>query len=138
MKTPFLLAAASLFTVGVANTTIDSRVADAVMRGDTAAVRSLVALRVDVNVAQGDGMTALHWAASKGDVTTLRLLLGAGAKVEATTRNGSYTPIHLAARNGNAAIVRALITARANASAMTATGAFPIHFAAGIGDTATI
>ena len=138
MKTPLLIAAASLFTVAVANTTVDSRVADAAMRRDTAAVRALIRQRIDVNVPQGDGMTALHWAASHGDASEVRLLLGAGAKVEAATRNGAYTPIHLASRNGNAAAVRALIAARANASAMTATGAFPIHFAAGIGDTATI
>jgi ankyrin repeat protein len=133
----------SLFAVALiaaipSKNTIDSRVADAAMRGDTAAVRSLIRQRIDVNVAQGDGMTALHWAAQHGDANEVRLLLGAGAKVEAKTRNGAYTPMHLAARNGNAAAVRALIKANANASAMTATGAFPIHFAAGIGDTATI
>ena len=135
MRLPILLAAA----IGVlpGNTT-DPRVADAAMRGDTATVRALVRQRADVNVAQGDGMTALHWAASHGDANEIRLLLGAGAKVEATTRNGAYTPMHFAARNGHAAAVRALVKANANASAMTSTGAFPIHFAAGIGDTATI
>ena len=138
MKSPLLIAAASLFTVAIANTSVDSRIADAAMRGDTATVRALIRQRVDVNAPQGDGMTALHWAAQHGDANEVRLLLGAGAKVEAKTRNGAYTPIHLAARNGRAAAVRALIKANANASAMTSTGAFPIHFAAGIGDTATI
>ena len=138
MKTPLLIAVASLFTVAIPKTAVDSRVADAAMRGDTAAVRSLIRQRVDVNVPQGDGMTALHWAATHGNVTEVRLLLGAGARVEAATRNGAYTPMHLAARKGNAAAVRALISGKANPSAMTATGAYPIHFAAGIGDTATI
>src|SRR4051812_45400612 len=138
MKISLLIAATSLFTVAVPKTTVDSRVADAAMRGDTAAVRALIRQRLDVNSAQGDGMTALHWAASHGDANEIRLLLGAGAKVEAKTRNGAYTPMHLAAKNGNAAAVRALIKANGNASAMTSTGAFPIHFAAGIGDTATI
>ena len=136
MKT-FLLVAAAVVAIPP-KTTVDSRVADAAMRGDTAAVRALIRQRVDVNVAQGDGMTALHWAAQHGNASEVRLLLGAGAKVEAATRNGAYTPMHLAARNGNAAAVRALVLGKANASAMTATGAFPIHFAAGIGDTATI
>jgi hypothetical protein len=117
---------------------VDSRVADAAMRRDTAMVRTLIRQGVSVNVAQGDGMTALHWAAAHGDVGEVRLLLGAGAKVEAKTRNGEYAPIHFAARNGHAAAVRALIRANANANAMTSTGAFPIHFAAGIGDTATL
>jgi ankyrin repeat protein len=134
----FSLVAAALIAAIPSGNTVDSRVADAAMRGDTAAVRSLIRQRVDVNVAQGDGMTALHWAAQHGDANEVRLLVGAGAKVESKTRNGAYTPMHLAAKNGNAAAVRALIKANANASAMTATGAFPIHFAAGIGDTATI
>src|SRR5215208_7101507 len=116
MKTPLLIAAVSLFTIAVANTSVDSRIADAAMRGDTAMVRSLIRQRVDVNVAQGDGMTALHWAAMQGNASEVRLLLGAGAKVEATTRNGAYTPLHLATRNGHAAAVRALIVARANPS----------------------
>ena len=136
MKLSLLLIAA--VTAIPSGPNADTRVADAAMRGDTAAVRSLIRQRVDVNVAQGDGMTALHWAAMQGNAGEIRLLLGAGAKVEVTTRNGAYTPLHLATRNGHAAATRALIAARANANAMTSTGAFPIHFAAGIGDTATI
>ena len=41
----------------------DLRLAAAAMRGDQAAVRSLLKEKADVNAAQGDGMTALHWAA---------------------------------------------------------------------------
>ena len=37
------------------------------MRGDVATVRALIARRADVNAPQGDGMTALHWAADRGD-----------------------------------------------------------------------
>jgi ankyrin repeat protein len=131
-----LLVAALVAAIPTAET--NSPVADAAMRGDTAAVRSLIRQRADVNAPQGDGMTALHWAASHGDANEIRLLLGAGAKVESKTRNGAYTPLHLAARNGRASATRVLIRAGANASAMTSTGAFPIHFAAGIGDTATL
>src|SRR2546427_10931087 len=39
-----------------------SDVADAVMRGDTAAVRTLLQQKADVNAPQIDGATALHWA----------------------------------------------------------------------------
>src|SRR3972149_206289 len=38
-----------------------SDVADAAMRGDAAAVRTLVAEKADVNATQPDGATALHW-----------------------------------------------------------------------------
>ena len=42
-------------------------VAAAAMRQDPAAVRALLKDGKDVNAAQGDGMTALHWAAMHGD-----------------------------------------------------------------------
>lgn len=135
MRLSLLVAA---LVAAIPATETNSPVADAAMRGDTAAVRQLIRQRADVNAPQGDGMTALHWAATHGDANEVRLLLGAGAKVEATTRNGAYTPIHMAARNGRAAAIRALLRVGANASAMTSTGAYPLHFAAGVGDTATI
>jgi len=43
-------------------------VADAAMRGDRDAVRSLLKQGADVNAAPGDGMTPLHHAAERGDV----------------------------------------------------------------------
>ncbi len=42
-------------------------VADAAKARDAAAVRALLKTGADVNAAQGDGMTALHWAATNGD-----------------------------------------------------------------------
>ena len=41
----------------------DSPLSDAAERSDRAGVRALLEQRVDVNQAQVDGMTALHWAA---------------------------------------------------------------------------
>src|SRR5260221_1003878 len=70
-----------------------SRLADAAMAGDGAAVRALLTGGEDVNVAQGDGMTALHWAARRGDLDVVRMLLAAGANVRAITRLGNYTPL---------------------------------------------
>ncbi|MGH7712714.1 MAG: ankyrin repeat domain-containing protein, partial [Gemmatimonadaceae bacterium] len=69
-------------------------VADAAMRRDVAAVRSLIAKRADVNAAQGDGMTALHWAARHGDLEIANLLIRSKASLTAVTRNGAYTPLH--------------------------------------------
>ena len=40
----------------------DTPVADAAMNGDMDALRSLLRTGTDVNAAQNDGMTALHWA----------------------------------------------------------------------------
>ena len=59
-----------------------SDVADAVMRGDTAAVRALLAQKADVNATQADGATALHWAVYREDLAPADLLIQAGANVE--------------------------------------------------------
>src|SRR5678816_2814645 len=56
-------------------------VADAAMKGDLAAVRKAVQQGADVNIAQGDGMTALHWAADRGDSAMAELLLKARANI---------------------------------------------------------
>ena len=45
----------------------ESPIADAAMRRDLPAVQALIKKKADVNAPQGDGMTALHWAAKNGD-----------------------------------------------------------------------
>ncbi len=113
-------------------------VADAAMLGDIAKVRTLLAQRSDVNVAQGDGMTALHWAADRGDIAMTTLLLRSGAKFTGATRNGGYTPLHVAARAGHGAVVQALLAAGADAKTLTATGATALHLAAAAGDASSV
>jgi uncharacterized protein len=114
-------------------------VADAAMRGDREAVRHLLKQGADVRTAQGDGMTALHWAAERGDADLAAMLVYAGANVEAVTRIGQYTPLHLAARSGNPAVVKALLTAGASVRATsTNSGVTPLHLAAAAGDPAVI
>src|SRR5262249_34468156 len=102
-----------------------SPVADAAERRDTAAVRALIAQAADVGAGQGEGMTALHWAALHGDAELASLLLYAGANVRATTRLGGYTPMHLASQAGSAAVIKTLAGAGADVNAPTTTGATP-------------
>ena len=117
----------------------ESPVADAAMRGDVEAVRALLREGADVNAAQGDGMTALHWASLEGDRAMAEVLLYAGASVSAMTRLGDYTPLHLAAQGGHDQVVTALLKAGADANARTATGAAtPLHFAAGAGSVEAV
>src|SRR6185436_5319615 len=108
-----------------------SPVADAAMRADRDGVRALLKQGADVGGAQGDGMTALHWAAERGDVALADMLLYAGANVAAVTRIGQYTPLHLAAASGNADVVKVLLDRGADANAREAEwGQTPLMFAA--------
>jgi uncharacterized protein len=108
-------------------------VADAASRGDIAAVRALLKQAADASAAQGDGMTALHWAAQRNDAELTSVLLTAGANLRATTRLGAYTPLHLASEAGASAVIKALVAAGADVNARTTTGATPLMFAAASG-----
>ena len=88
-----LTAAWAILAAATAVTPPVSPVADAAMRGDVATVRTLLARRADVNAPQGDGMTALHWAADRGDSALAVELLRAKADVRLRTRIGAYTPL---------------------------------------------
>ena len=68
------IAAASASAAGA-----DSRLIDAVKRGRTEFVKTLIQQKVDVNAPQPDGATALHWAAQRDDMDSAVLLVGAGA-----------------------------------------------------------
>src|SRR5262245_6540473 len=84
-----------------------SEVADAVMRGNKAGLKSLLQRKADVNAPQVDGTTALHWAVRSDDLEAADLLIRAGAKVSAANREGA-TPMQLATLNGNAAMIEKL------------------------------
>jgi ankyrin repeat protein len=113
-------------------------VADAAMRGDAAAVQALISGGADVNAAQGDGMTALHWTALQGDAATSALLLSAGAAVEPQTRLGRFTPLHLASSRGHTAVITRLLDAGSAVAALTDTGVQPLHLAAQAGSPEAI
>lgn len=111
----------------------DARLADAAQQDDRAAVRDLLSQKVEVNRAQGDGMTALHWAASNDDLELVQLLLDAGANIKAETRLGAVTPLFMACKNGSASVIEALLKAGASASDPDAHGTTPLMMAAAAG-----
>jgi len=110
-----------------------SPIADAASRGDREAVKSLLQKAADVNAAQGDGMTALHWAAMNGDAELAQMLIVAGANIKATTRLGAYTPLYLASQHGQAQVLQALIKAGADTKTGTNNGTTPLMAAAASG-----
>jgi ankyrin repeat protein len=112
-------------------------VADAAARGDRAAVRALIAKKADVNAAQGDGATALHWAAFKGDQELAQLLIGAGAKAAVANRNGS-SPLWLACINGDAPMIALLLRAGADANEKLPLGRSPLMIASRTGNVDAI
>ena len=91
-------------------------IVDAARAEDASTVRTLLEQQVDVNAAEVDGTTALHWAAYQGDAETARLLLAAGARTGIANRYG-VTPLALAAERGDARIVGALLKAGADPNA---------------------
>jgi uncharacterized protein len=114
-------------------------VADAARRGDLDAVKSLLKDGADVNAPMGDGMTALHWAAERGDLPLANTLIYAGGNVAAVTRIGEYTPLHIAARTGHPGVVKALLDAKSDANAKTSpSGATALHLAATSGNVEVI
>jgi ankyrin repeat protein len=91
-------------------------VADAAMKNNAETLRTLVQQKADVNAAQADGTTALHWAARWDDAAMADLLIKAGANAGAANREGA-TPMFLATMNGSAAMIETLLKGGADVNA---------------------
>lgn len=110
-----------------------SEIADAAMQRDNDAVRSLLQDGFNVNAAQADGATALHWAAYHHDADLAKQLLESGADASAANRNGS-TAMWLAASHGDATMIETLLAGGADASEQLPLGRRPLMLAARAGD----
>ena len=118
-----------LATAAVAHAGAEPDLIAAVRAGDAAGVRTLLAAGADANAPQGDGATALHWAAHRSDLEAATLLVEAGAEVDAANALGA-TPLWLAATNGSTAIVERLLAAGADPNAALRMGETPLMGAA--------
>jgi ankyrin repeat protein len=110
----------------------DSRLAEAAARQDVAAVRALLAEKVDVNAPDAQGTPALHAAVRLDDLELARTLLGAGADAALANRHG-VTPLVLAIGNGNPEMMRLLLDAGADAKAVDPAGEPMLLLAARVG-----
>ena len=82
-----------------------------------------------------DGYTALHLAAFFGKAEAARLLLDAGADVNAVSANDMRVqPLHSAAAGGHVEVCRVLLAAGANVNATQRDEYTPLHAAAQHGD----
>jgi uncharacterized protein len=111
--------------------------ADAAEQRDTVKVRTLLQTGADVNAAQVDGTTALHWAAYHDDAETVAWLVRARANVNALNRYG-VPPLALACTNGNAATVTLLLEAGADANATMKGGETVLMLAARAGNAEAV
>lgn len=128
-----LLCSFALLLCGVGRASSD--VADAAMHRDREAVRALLEHNADVNAAQPDGATALHWAARWDDPEMARLLIHAGAHAQSANRDGA-APLFLATENGSAPMIALLLDAGADPNApILSHGETPLMMAARSGST---
>src|SRR5881296_1498316 len=115
----FLCKALFLLIFGLAATSLAAEkpsLADAAEHRNRTLLRTLLDSGADVNAAQADGTTALHWAVYNDDAETAALLVKRGANVNAANRYG-VPPLSLACTNGNADMVKLLLDAGADANA---------------------
>ncbi|AMY08966.1 ankyrin repeat protein [Luteitalea pratensis] len=115
----------------------DAMLADAAERAAWTEVQTLLTRNVDVNAAQADGMTALHWAAHHDDLDVADALIRAGARVTVSNRYG-VTPLSIACTNGNAAMVARFLDAGAEATASLPGGETALMTAARTGSLPTV
>ena len=101
---------------------------DAAKNADKEALHALIKEGSNVNLAEADGTTALHWASYRDDVESADLLIRAGAKVN-TANDLGVTPLWTASQNGSAAMVRRLLAAGANPNAALLAGETPVMVA---------
>src|SRR5258707_11814199 len=104
----FCLAAASTATAA------DDTLAGLIQAGNRDAALKMIAAGTDVNAAQGDGTTPLHWAVYKVDADLARALLARGAKPDVMNSYGSST-LAEAVKIANARLVEMLLDAGNNA-----------------------
>ena len=112
-----------------------STLADRIKAGDRRAALAMIAQGADVNQAQPDGSTPLHWAVYRVDRELVGALLRKGARARVVNRYGS-SPITEAARVANVEIVGMLLEAGADANAANEDGQTPLMLAARTGNVA--
>ena len=127
----------AVFTVMLAAGAVAPPLVEAVKTGDIAAARALVAKGADVNAAEADGTTALHWAVQRNDVDLVSRLLRAGAQVNVKNSFGS-TPMFEAAVTGNAVLLDRLLAAGGDVESPNADGQTALMVAARTGQAEAV
>jgi len=125
---------AVVFCLAAAGTAVaaDASLAGLIQAGNRDAALKEIAAGADVNAAQGDGTTPLHWAVHKIDADLARALLERGAKPDVINSYGS-SPLAEAAKVGNARLVGMLLDAGSNVEVPNQEGQTALMLAARAG-----
>ncbi|CAM1501958.1 Fc.00g039420.m01.CDS01 [Cosmosporella sp. VM-42] len=94
-------------------------------------IRLIVATH-GIELCDGSGMSALSWAAMRGHLGAVKLLLDSNANADREDQNG-MTPLLLAARNGHELVVMALLDKGAYMESMDRNGRTSLSWAAAEG-----
>jgi ankyrin repeat protein len=132
------VASRSASSAADANAKLKLELVRAAETDDPEKAAALVKKHVAPDGAQGDGTTALHWAAYNDDLALAKLLIAAGAKTDARTRLRGLTPLHMAAETGDAALIDVLLKAGAQVDALNESGTTPLMIASASGSTAAV
>lgn len=111
----------------------DQELIAAVKADDVPAVARLLTDGWDVDSPQGDGATALHWAAHRNNLPLATMLLTAGANPNTGDDHG-VTPLALACLNGSPRMVALLLDAGADQNLAKSSGETPLMTASRVGN----
>src|SRR5713101_6966448 len=125
---------AVIFCLAAASTAaaVDDTLAGLIQAGNRDAALKKIAAGADVNAAQGDGTTPLHWAVYKIDADLARALLERKAKPDVINNYGS-SPLAEAVKVANARLVEMLLDAGSNVEVPNQEGQTALMLAARAG-----
>jgi ankyrin repeat protein len=107
----------------------DSQLASTIKAGDRQHALTMIAAGADVNAAQPDGTTALHWAVYRQDAELVKTLLAHGANPKVVNTFGS-TPLTEAIKVTNLDLVAMLLKAGADVESANDDGETALMLAA--------
>jgi len=128
---------AVLLAGGTAVLSAQGRLIDAIKQHDSASIRTLLQQHVDVNRAEPDGTTALHWAVYQDDLSTAKLLIASRADVKIANKQG-VTPLSLACTNRSPDMIDLLLQSGADPNVALPRGETPLMTCARTGNPSAV